>query len=215
MKTETFYDILEVSPKASLQEITQAKNKLAKKYHPDANIRHGIDTTDKMQQILEAYKVLSDAEARKDYDKTLLGINPKAKMQTFDLQHPEKDATETTKDSPMIRCWKVSEKLHQVVTESEELFKNHTKTHRLTKLSERASKYTNYLKKHGIPEAYWYPEVMNWLLFNWYKNKNYTIPHLVSMYDAYLKEELKTMDRLKMQTVQFKYQRSVKRLCKY
>ena len=215
MNTETLYDILEVSPKASLQEITQAKNKMAKKYHPDANIRHGIDTTDKMQQILEAYKVLSDADARREYDKSLLGINPKAKMQTFDLQHPEKDAPSRSKDAPMVRCWKVSQRLHQVVTESEELFKNHTKTHKLTKLSERASKYTNYLKKHGISESYWYPETMNWLLFNWYKNRNYSIEHLLNLYDAYLKEELKTIDRFKMQKEQFKYQRAVKRLCKY
>ncbi len=215
MSTETFYDILDLDPKASLQEITQAKNKLAKKYHPDANMRHGIDTTDKMQQILEAYKVLSDPDARKDYDKSLLGITPMAKMQTFDLQHPEKDDASRTKDAPMVRCWKVSERLYQLVSESEDLFKSHNKTHKLTKLSERATKYTNYLKKHGISEAYWYPEAMNWLLFNWYKNRNYSIKHLLSLYDAYLKEDLKTMDRFKMQRLQVKYQRAVKRLCKY
>lgn len=215
MNTETLYDILEVSPKASLQEITQAKNRLAKKYHPDANMRHGIDTTDKMQKILEAYKILSDAEARKDYDKSLLGISPMAKMQTFDLSHPEKDSPNRSKDAPMVRCWKVAERLHQVVTESEELFRNHTKTHKLSKLSERAAKYTNYLKKHGIPESYWHPEVMNWLLFNWYKNRNYTIDHLLVLYDNYLKEDLKTVDRFKMQRMQFKYQRAVKKLCKY
>ena len=46
MESKNYYDILEVSVKASAQEITLAKNKLAKRYHPDVNMRNGIDTTD-------------------------------------------------------------------------------------------------------------------------------------------------------------------------
>lgn len=34
MESKNYYDILEVSVKASAQEITLAKNKLAKRYHP-------------------------------------------------------------------------------------------------------------------------------------------------------------------------------------
>ena len=64
MESKNYYDILEVSVKASAQEITLAKNKLAKRYHPDVNMRNGIDTTDKMQEILEAYLVLSDPVKR-------------------------------------------------------------------------------------------------------------------------------------------------------
>ena len=52
MESKNYYDILEVSVKASAQEITLAKNKLAKRYHPDVNMRNGIDTTDKMHEIL-------------------------------------------------------------------------------------------------------------------------------------------------------------------
>ena len=52
MESKNYYDILEVSVKASAQEITLAKNKLAKRYHPDVNMRNGIDTTDKMQEIM-------------------------------------------------------------------------------------------------------------------------------------------------------------------
>ena len=50
MESKNYYDILEVSVKASAQEIALAKNKLAKRYHPDVNMRNGIDTTDKMQE---------------------------------------------------------------------------------------------------------------------------------------------------------------------
>ena len=58
MNDKNYYDILGVSEKATLEDITAAKNELAKKYHPDVNIRNGIDTTEQMQEILEAYNVL-------------------------------------------------------------------------------------------------------------------------------------------------------------
>ena len=40
MKSKNYYDILGVSVKASAEEITSAKNELAKRYHPDANIKY-------------------------------------------------------------------------------------------------------------------------------------------------------------------------------
>ena len=55
MAKKNYYKILGVSRTASPEEISAAKNRLAKKYHPDANMKNGIDTTRKMQQILEAY----------------------------------------------------------------------------------------------------------------------------------------------------------------
>ena len=65
MKSHTYYDILGVSRDATLEEITSAKNALAKVYHPDANLHKDIDTTAFMQEILEAYQVLSNPEKRK------------------------------------------------------------------------------------------------------------------------------------------------------
>ena len=56
MKSHTYYDILGVSRDATLDEITTAKNALAKVYHPDANAHKNIDTTAFMQEILEAYR---------------------------------------------------------------------------------------------------------------------------------------------------------------
>ena len=52
MESINYYEILGVSEKASPAEITAAKNQLAKKYHPDVNMKNGIDTTEQMQQIL-------------------------------------------------------------------------------------------------------------------------------------------------------------------
>ena len=53
-----YYEILGVSRHATLKELTDAKNLLAKKYHPDVTQKSGIDTTEKMQEILEAYTLL-------------------------------------------------------------------------------------------------------------------------------------------------------------
>ena len=64
MEDKNYYDILGVSEKASLEDITAAKNELAKRFHPDVNIKDGIDTTEKMQEILEAYRILSNPDRK-------------------------------------------------------------------------------------------------------------------------------------------------------
>ena len=68
MSSRTYYDILGVSRDATLEEITSAKNALAKVYHPDANMHKDIDTTAFMQEIREAYRVLSNPAKRKAYN---------------------------------------------------------------------------------------------------------------------------------------------------
>ena len=73
MSGRTYYNVLGVSREATPEEITNAKNALAKIYHPDANMHNDIDTTKEMQEILEAYRVLSDPEKRKVYDRKLGG----------------------------------------------------------------------------------------------------------------------------------------------
>ena len=61
-----FYDILEVSPEVSDQEIKKAYRKLAMQYHPDKNKEPGAE--DKFKAIANAYEVLSSAEKRPEYD---------------------------------------------------------------------------------------------------------------------------------------------------
>ena len=73
MAKKNYYKILGVSRTASPEEISAAKNRLAKKYHPDANMKDGIDTTKKMQRILEAYRILSDPKKRASYDRKVFG----------------------------------------------------------------------------------------------------------------------------------------------
>ncbi len=69
---ENYYDILEVSSKASKEVITKAYRTLVKKYHPDANSKNNKPIDDeKIKKINEAYDVLSDEEKRKKYDEEL------------------------------------------------------------------------------------------------------------------------------------------------
>ena len=58
------YEILEVKPDASDEEIKRKYRELAKKYHPDKN--NGDDT--KMSELNEAYKMIDTPEKRKEYD---------------------------------------------------------------------------------------------------------------------------------------------------
>ena len=67
-----YYAILGISSEATEEEIKQARKKLAKKYHPDAN--PGLDETakkgleEKLKDINSACEVLLNKEERESYD---------------------------------------------------------------------------------------------------------------------------------------------------
>lgn len=211
MSNTNYYNILGVTYKATSDEITFAKNKLAKKYHPDVNMRNGIDTTEKMQEILEAYAILSDKEKRAEYDRELRGTT--SVMQTFDLSKPEDD--ENIIDSGFVTYWKASNQLFNIITAANEL--NHQKHtgKELSRLSRLALKHIFILKGGLIPEKYWHPDIMNWLLFQSYKNRNLTTEHLLTLHDLHLKDDVSLKNRLKIQKMMISYQHSIKKLMKY
>jgi molecular chaperone DnaJ len=63
-----YYDVLEVSRDASEQDLKKAYRRLAMKYHPDQN--PDDDTAaERFKELTEAYRVLSDADARARYDR--------------------------------------------------------------------------------------------------------------------------------------------------
>lgn len=62
----TYYDILGISEISTLEEIKYSYRKLSSQYHPDRNKK--TDAVKKMQEINQAYSVLSDDLKRQDYD---------------------------------------------------------------------------------------------------------------------------------------------------
>ncbi|XP_065844551.1 dnaJ homolog subfamily C member 25-like [Oscarella lobularis] len=63
---ENCYDVLDISRDADKAELGKAYRKLARKYHPDRNKDPGAE--EKFLQIANAYEILKDDEARRDYD---------------------------------------------------------------------------------------------------------------------------------------------------
>jgi hypothetical protein len=75
MSAATYYNILEVQPTASLQEIKTAFRRLALMYHPDRN--PGTEAASKFNELHKAYQVLGDHDRRRAYDMQLnMGIPP-------------------------------------------------------------------------------------------------------------------------------------------
>ena len=64
---QDYYELLGVSRTAAVKDIRAAYRKLARKYHPDLN-PGDKSAEEKFKQIQEAYEVLSDEIARRDYD---------------------------------------------------------------------------------------------------------------------------------------------------
>ncbi len=66
-----YYDVLEVSPKASAEVLRAAYKSLMQRYHPDKN-RDNLEATQQAAQLAQAYEVLSDPAKRAAYDAQLL-----------------------------------------------------------------------------------------------------------------------------------------------
>jgi hypothetical protein len=66
----TLYDVLEVSVRASQETIKAAYRSLALRNHPDKG-----GSSSRMQDIINAYLVLSDVDNRSRYDRHVLGVS--------------------------------------------------------------------------------------------------------------------------------------------
>lgn len=66
-----YYEVLEVSEKASKEVIEKAYKILAKKYHPDLNKDNPGEAEKKMKALNEAYEVLMDDQKRANFDSVL------------------------------------------------------------------------------------------------------------------------------------------------
>ncbi|UCG92043.1 MAG: DnaJ domain-containing protein [candidate division WOR-3 bacterium] len=77
---ENYYSILGISPNATPNEIKRAYIRLAQRYHPDRflNEEEKQRAHDQFSKITAAYRTLSDAKLKADYDQSLAkGVKPR------------------------------------------------------------------------------------------------------------------------------------------
>lgn len=77
MATATLYEILEISSKASQDEIKKTYRRLAMRWHPDRNLENRAEAERRFKEIGHAYAVLSNAVKRAAYDTWLMGNREK------------------------------------------------------------------------------------------------------------------------------------------
>ena len=235
MKSHTYYDILGVSRDATLEEITTAKNALAKVYHPDANIHKDIDTTAFMQEILEAYRTLSDPEKRKAYNLEVFGETKQRVFRTFTVG-PENDDEE--EQVSFVTYWNTANQLHEVLgrgvrlmkrenqqkTLPQRIFKKIGKNHRreedlrnrqIEQLSAQAIQYITVLKMAGIPMRYWTPDAMNWILIRWSQKQTMDFRALFARYDSYVEETKTGSEKMRLKSQKRQFGNNLKKLLSY
>ena len=232
MKSPTYYDILGVSRDASLEEITAAKNALAKVYHPDANVHKDIDTTAFMQDILEAYHVLSDEKKRKEYNRETFGESTRV-FKTFTVG-PEGDSN----DSSFVTYWNAASQLNETIDKSVRLMERESRkksipqriikkigknqhheesfrNRQISRLSKQAIQYITVLKMAGIPIEYWQPEAMNWVLIRWGQKQTLDYHVLFARYDTYIEQTATSTEKMKLRSKNRRYQNNLKKLLSY
>ena len=233
MKSHTYYDVLGVSRDSTLEEITTAKNALAKVYHPDANIHKDIDTTAFMQEILEAYRVLSDAEQRKDYDREVFGVTSRV-FRTFTVG-PENGEEE---QASFVTYWNTVNQLHEITGESVHLIKHSNikrslpqrilrkirnkdrqeedaRMRQIEQLSAQAAQYITILEMAGIPTEYWSPDAMNWVLIRWGQKQTMDFHVLFSRYDSYIEETMTGTEKMRLRSQNRQFHHNLKKLLSY
>lgn len=229
MKSRTYYDILGVSREATLQEITSAKNALAKVYHPDANVNQGVDTTAFMQEILEAYRVLSNTEKRREYDKELGGGKIRV-FRTFTVGPSEDDDTTPS----FVIYWNAACRLQEIVELAMELMEHSSNKKKrsfffffrrkqdalseaerqkhLNSLSLRAMQYISILKEAGIPPKYWTEDAMNWVLIRWGHRQNMDYRILFNRYERHIEQDISGTERHRIRSRDKQFHNNLKKL---
>lgn len=219
MKDCTYYDLLGVSMDADEKEIADAKNFLVKKLHPDANIDSRFDTTSYIQNVLTAYRILSNPDSRRVYDRRIR--NP-VRRETQAERAREREAMGARPLSPNFApYWEAADRLNELVSESAPLLKQkkfsrqEPDAEKLAAIAEEAHPRILVLQDGEIPRRYWFSHAMNWLLFQWSQNRDLPYPLLYSMYDSYLEQRKSALEKRKIANQNTLFLHNLDRLISY
>ena len=219
MKDCTYYDLLGVSMDADEKEIADAKNFLVKKLHPDANIDSRFDTTSYIQNVLTAYRILSNPDSRRVYDRRIR--NP-VRRETPAERAREREAMGARPLSPNFApYWEAADRLNGLVSESAPLLKQkkfsrqEPDAEKLAAIAEEAHPRILVLQDGEIPRRYWFSHAMNWLLFQWSQNRDLPYPLLYSMYDSYLEQRKSALEKRQIASQNTLFLHNLDRLISY
>lgn len=95
---KNYYEILGVSPNATDKIIRVAYKAQCMEFHPDRY--HEDDATERMQEINEAYEILSDEKKKKSYDEEL--NNNFDSSQNSSVLNQKNRGSETQNDKPPV-----------------------------------------------------------------------------------------------------------------
>jgi curved DNA-binding protein CbpA len=70
------YELLNIPPEATTQELRQAFRSLSKRYHPDTTELPEAEAREAFRRLQLAYLTLNDPERRRSYDATLRTVQP-------------------------------------------------------------------------------------------------------------------------------------------
>ena len=76
MAAANHYELLNIAPEATSQELRQAFRSLSKRYHPDTTELPEAEAREAFRRVQLAYLTLSDPERRRSYDATLRAVQP-------------------------------------------------------------------------------------------------------------------------------------------
>jgi curved DNA-binding protein CbpA len=93
MEEQTYYEILEVSPKATSKEIRTAYERARETFENDSVAIYSLFSEQEIKRVQsaieEAYRVLSDEPSRKDYDRSHLQQEPWTTWADLPRSHEE------------------------------------------------------------------------------------------------------------------------------
>jgi curved DNA-binding protein CbpA len=78
-----YYELLQISPRASAEEVDQAYRRLARKLHPDLNPGDPHGATGRMRELNKIREILTDPEQRARYDEKLAGASDEYRADFF------------------------------------------------------------------------------------------------------------------------------------